>query len=214
MKKLLQILLTLLVMLAGASCAKKTDSDFVWTREGYFTDEDGNLVIIYKSDMEGFEGWSVSYSAGEESHGWIIRQEGNTLHGDLDEGDESEYVVTVSEDGEDGILLVTPDKKEHRFGKMELPTVIGTLFIKTEGMGQISYSVDGTDPVFSDDYPFTYTSVNLIEASTFRIAAKADEGWKFVRWRLNGEDYSTDDIITVEVDGNADFVAVFEPAED
>ncbi len=47
------------------------------------------------------------------------------------------------------------------------------------------------------------------------FGAKADEdGWHFVKWTRNGEDYSVDPIITVELTEDSDFVAVFEYAGD
>ena len=42
------------------------------------------------------------------------------------------------------------------------------------------------------------------------IKAKPDEGWKFVKWTKDGEDFSEESEITVEVTENVDYIAVFE----
>ena len=39
---------------------------------------------------------------------------------------------------------------------------------------------------------------------------KPDEGWEFVKWTKDGEDFSTDEEITVEVSEYVEYIAVFE----
>ena len=215
MKKLFKIVLCLTVMFMLVSCGNKKQeepvSDFTWTREGYFVDENEDLLMVYKSDTEGYEGWSVSYKNGEDMYGWIIQQEGDSLHGDLlgyEEG--SEYIVTVREEGEDGLLLITPDNVEHHFKAMEMPEVIATITINVDGLGEIAYAGPGEEFKFDDEYPFQSAVINIAEPATYTIGARPDEGYRFVKWTLNGEDYSTEEIFTVELSENSDFVAVFE----
>lgn len=217
MKKFFKLIIVLFIALSLVSCAKTPDnsnnenSDFVWTRVGTYEDETGATLMVSKSETEGYEGWSVGYYTQDESYGWIIQQEGNTLHGDLlgyEEG--SEYIVTVSEEGEDGLLLVTPDAVEHHFKPMDLPEVIGSISINIDGFGQIEY-VEGENEIeFSEEYPFQSAYINLTQPAVYTIGAKPSEGWKFVKWTLNGEDYSTEPVFTTEFNSDAELIAVFE----
>lgn len=54
---------------------------------------------------------------------------------------------------------------------------------------------------------------NLSAPATFVIKAKPDEGWKFVKWTKDGEDFSTDDEITVDVAEDVEYIAVFDIEE-
>ena len=54
-------------------------------------------------------------------------------------------------------------------------------------------------------------SGNMIkEGKTVTLTAKKNFGYKFQKWTLNGEDYSTDEQIRFTMDGDKAFVAVFE----
>ncbi|MBP3891283.1 MAG: hypothetical protein J6D29_03840 [Solobacterium sp.] len=215
MNKLWKLGLSSILVYGLASCGNKTeavDPNFEWSRQGVFQSEDeSEMMMVYKSETPGYEGWSVGYYAGEEVHGWIIQQEGNTLHGNLTApGEGEEYIVTVKESGEKDLLLITPDGKEHTFKPKELPPVVATMTVNTEGLGRLAYAREGEEVVFDENFPTQSIYEGLAEPTTFTITAKPDEGWKFVKWKLNGEDYSTEDTITVHVDQNMDLVAVFE----
>ena len=54
-----------------------------WSIEGYFSDEDGNMVSITWMDDMVEPGWYVGVMIGETMAGWTLRQEGDSLHGDL-----------------------------------------------------------------------------------------------------------------------------------
>ena len=60
------------------------------------------------------------------------------------------------------------------------------------------------------DEPYQSAQVNLEEPETYTFAAAPEEGNVFVKWTKNGEDYSTEPVITVLLEESADFVAVFE----
>ena len=92
-------------------------------------------------------------------------------------------------------------------------TKVYTLFINTEGMGQIAYATNGDKPEFNDEFPVQSTQVSADDHSSYVIEAKADDGYKFVKWTKNGDDYSTDSIIEVTVTEDMDLVAVFEAEE-
>ncbi len=88
--------------------------------------------------------------------------------------------------------------------------VIATLTINTEGMGTIAYGLEGEDVEFDEEFPNQSAMVNLTEPSTYVIKAKPDDGWKFVKWTKDGEDFSEETDITVEVSENVEYVAVFD----
>jgi hypothetical protein len=92
----------------------------------------------------------------------------------------------------------------------ELQEVIATLMINTDGMGTIAYGLEGEDVEFNDEFPNQSTVVNLTEPGTYVIKAKPDDGWKFVKWTRNGEDFSEEPDITVEVAEDVEYLAVFE----
>lgn len=88
--------------------------------------------------------------------------------------------------------------------------VIATLQINTDGMGTIAYGLEGEEIVFDEDFPKQDAMVNLTEPGTYLIKAKPDDGWKFVKWTKDGEDFSDESEITVEVAENVEYIAVFE----
>ena len=88
--------------------------------------------------------------------------------------------------------------------------VTATLMINTEGMGAIAYGLEGEEIEFDEDFPKQSAIVNLTEPGTYVIKAKPDDGWKFVKWNKNGEDFSEEPEITVEVAEGVEYMAVFE----
>lgn len=92
----------------------------------------------------------------------------------------------------------------------ESPEVAATLMINTEGMGAIAYGLEGEEVEFDEDFPKQSAIVNLTEPGTYVIKAKPDDGWKFVKWTKNGEDFSEEPEITVEVAEGVEYMAVFE----
>ena len=92
----------------------------------------------------------------------------------------------------------------------ESPEVAATLMINTEGMGTIAYGLEGEEIEFDEDFPKQSAIVNLTEPGTYVIKAKPDDGWKFVKWTKNGEDFSEEPEITVEVAEGVEYMAVFE----
>ena len=92
----------------------------------------------------------------------------------------------------------------------ESPEVTATLMINTEGMGAIAYGLEGEEVEFDEDFPKQSAVVNLTEPGTYVIKAKPDDGWKFVKWTKNGEDFSEEPEITVEVAEGVEYMAVFE----
>ena len=74
----------------------------------------------------------------------------------------------------------------------------------------IGYEPGETVPELDPDEPYQSAQVNLEEPETYTFAAAPEEGNVFVKWTKNGEDYATEPVITVQLEENADFGAVFE----
>ena len=84
-----------------------------------------------------------------------------------------------------------------------------TVMINTEGMGQISTAADGEKLEFSDDAPLQSSQVIVPAGTEIEIGAKADDGYKFVKWTLGGKTYSEDETIEITVSEDMEFTAVF-----
>ena len=215
MKKTLSLLLSILLLFSLAACSKQQSGTEAaeWTREGYFMDENDNFLNIQTSPYDEYPGWYVGCMLGEEMYGWIVQQEGDTLHGDImPEYEEGEFIVTVTEEGEDGVLLTTEAGDTYHFTPYDMPDVIASVTINTEGFGRIAYAMEGEELVLDGD-PYQSAVINIAEPAVYRIGAKAEDGWAFVKWMKNGEDFSTEPIFTITIEESADFIAVFEEAQ-
>lgn len=190
-----------------------------WSRQGCYTDDhEYTLSITWMDDVDD-PGWYVGFMNGEDwsedSYGGMLQPEGNTLHGSLPSGGEKEAVtVTVSEEGEDGLLLVTEGGETYHFTPMELPEATIIVTVNVEGLGNIAYAEGESAPEIDPEYPSQSAQINLAEAATHTFAAWPDAGNRFVKWTKNGEDFSDDPQITVLLDESADYVAVFEEDPD
>lgn len=94
--------------------------------------------------------------------------------------------------------------------KEDAAETVATLMINTDGMGTFAYAPEGEEAEFNDDFPQQSAAVNLTEPQTYVIKARADEGWRFVRWTKDGEDFSEEAEITIEVTEDTEYRAVFE----
>ncbi|MBO7670796.1 MAG: hypothetical protein J6S60_09435 [Oscillospiraceae bacterium] len=188
-----------------------------WSREGYFQDESGDILSVTWMDDIDEPGWYVGCMLGEDlmddSYGGTLPQVGNSLQGSLTNWDENTapLTVTVSEDGEDGLLLTLGDGRTFAFRRLDLPDATIFVSINTDGYGNIDWAEGDQPPVVDPEYPFQSAQINLGEPAVHTFVAWANEGWHFVKWTRNGEDYSLEPQITLLLDESADYVAVFEP---
>lgn len=213
------MIIALLMLLSLAACGSGGDKQAKeWTRQGYFSDENDNMLTVTYMDLDYEKGWYVGFMNGEDlmedSYGGMLPQVGNTLEGELPSGGSKPAVtVTISEEGEDGLMVVVKGGDTYHFTPMDMPEATIFVTINTEGSGNIEYAEGEDAPEIDPEYPYQSAQINLAEPATHTFAAWPNEGNVFVKWTKNGEDYSTEPMITLLLDESADFVAVFEAGE-
>ena len=212
MKKLFCLLTLITLLTALSACGRPAE----WTRLGNFEDENHNqLYVTYSSPDERTELYVGGMIDGRV-FGNVVSQEGGVLLGDLaKEDEEGGFVVTLAEEGEDGLILTVEGGGTYHFRPWQAQQPAITVHIDTEGQGQIAYADadTGLAPEFDAEYPCTFAQLGLAGRSTFIFAAQADPGWRFVKWTKDGEDFSTEESVTVKLTEDADFTAVFTPEE-
>ena len=196
-------ILFVVLILTGFTLAETN----LWSLEGTFVDADKNYLAIIASDDPAKPGWYVGGEMGGDMFGAVIQQEGDTLHGDVGQ-ENGAFIVTVAAEG-DGVRLTLEDGTTHHLSKYETPEPIAIVTIKTDGMGQIAIA-EGDEPLaFDDEYPIRGAVLKLVEPADYTFAARADEGYRFVKWTKNGETFSADAQITLALTESAAYVAVF-----
>ena len=216
MKKWILSVMAACLVFALAVCGAESEN---WVREGFFEDENGYMLSVSYMDDVDEPGWYVGCMLGDDmmndAWGGILPQEGETLHGVLPAvGDQDDLTVTVSEEGEDGVMLSVEEGETYHFTPMEMQEATIMVTIGTEGWGNIAYAEDEEDPAIDPEYPFQSATINLAEPATYTIAAWPQAGYVFVKWTRDGEDFSTEPRFTVLLDDSADFVAWFEEDPD
>lgn len=190
-----------------------------WSRSGYFTDEDVNMLSITWMDFDTESGWYVGFMNGEDpvedSYGAIIMPDGDKLKGSLASMGSKENISVVISEGEDGeIFLVENGEKTYKLHEFEMPEASISVSINVDGFGYADYAEGEVPPEMGEDNIFQSHVINLAEPGTFSLAAKPQNGNLFVKWTKNGEVFSTEPKITVVFDENAEYVAVFEEDAD
>ncbi len=220
-KKITCFLLAAVMLFALAACGTKKEEPAPeptvpevseWSRAGYFGDEDGNFLSVTLMEDVVDPGWYVGCMLGDFMGGATLPQEGDSLHGKLAGWDDTEepWVVTISEEGEDGLLLVVEGGETYHFTPMDLPEATIFVSINTEGWGNIDYAEGEEAPEIDPEYPYQSAQINLAEPATHTFVAWPQAGNLFVKWTKDGADFSTEPQITVLLDESADYVAVFE----
>ena len=218
MKKTICLLLTAILLLGLCACGGKQDAPepAEWTRQGYYSDEDGNIVSVTWMDDIDEPGWYVGVMIGDIWGGCTLPREGNALRGDLNAWEEGAepFIVTVTEEGEDGLLLQVEGGETYHFTPMDIPEATIIVTINTEGWGNIAFAEGETAPEIDPERPFQSGQINLVEPTVHTFLAWPKAGNRFVKWTKNGEDYSAEPQITLLLDESADYVAVFEEDPD
>lgn len=218
MKKMC-IILALLLALPLAACAMgapaATEAPFTWTRQGTFTNESDDFLSVTPSGDAAHPGWYVLFMGADGMHGWYLPQEGKTLHGDLAAPylDGGPFVVTLSEEGEDGLLLAVENGPVYHFKPREMPAAAFSVSVGVEGQGAIAFAEGVESPFFDPLRPARSAYIGLDGPATYTFAAEPAEGWVFDRWIRNGSDYVREVQISIELSEKTELVAVFVPAE-
>ena len=236
MKKLICLVLCAVMLFALSACGAKTETPAQetpaqetpataepaaeWTRSGYFTDENNNMLSVTWMEDIDEPGWYVGVMLGEDfiedAWGGTLQQDGNTLRGTLpSSGSKDDLTVTVSEEGAEGVLLTVEGGESYHFTAYDMPEATIFVTINTEGWGgMIGYEAGETVPELDPEWPYQSAQINLAEPETYTFAAAAEAGYVFIKWTKDGEDFSTEPVVTVLLDESADFVAVFEEDPD
>ena len=215
---------------SGAGNAAQSETGG-WSRAGYFIDENGNMLTITYMDDTDAPGWHADFVNGEDmnedSYGGMLQVEGNTLHGVVAaDGKKKKLTVTISEEGDDGVLLAVDGGETFSFRQYVMDEPVATLWVNTEGTGTFTCveagaangAADGAANGAADgatngaEEDLSSARFELDAPKAYVLTAKAGDGWYFDRWMLNGAEYSNEAQITVEVRENTDLTAVFESA--
>ncbi|MDO5121571.1 MAG: hypothetical protein Q4D46_05760 [Erysipelotrichaceae bacterium] len=221
MKKLISSALCAGLVLTLGACGQKKQEETPaeWTREGYFQDEDENMLSVTWMEDIDEPGWYVGCMLGEDpiedSWGGTLPQEGNALKGTLtSSGSKEPLNVTVTEDGTDGLALAVDGGDVYHFTKFDMPEATIFITINTEGWGNIAYAEGKETPEVDEEYPYQSAVINLEKPETYTFLAWPSAGNIFVKWTKNGKDFSNEAQITVDLDETADYIAVFEEDPD
>lgn len=118
--------------------------------------------------------------------------------------------MTIFEDTESGLMLVVDSGETYQFSPVELPEATIQVTINTDGRGMIDHAEGEEAPEIDPEHPYQSAYVGLDEPKTYTFAAAPEEGSVFVKWTRDGEDYSSEPVITLMLDESAEYIAVFE----
>lgn len=87
-----------------------------------------------------------------------------------------------------------------------------TIMVNIRGLGgSIAVSDDGSDPQLDPEYPMQSAFSNVEKGTEVKILAEPEEGYHFFKWTVNGQEYSTEPLITVTAEEDVEFLAEFLP---
>ena len=165
--------------------------------------------IVFYKNRKGKE--LFMYAPEHGVYGYLMDYEGNDISYDItDEVREAmQKDIDENESYDQGFRDMVQEIIDYYKTVKLVFQEVHVLTINTEGLGWITYC--------DADYELSYekddlaTSVVEPYAGTYRIGALPDEDWEFVKWTLNGKDYSEEPEITFTLgDEDASLIAVFE----
>ena len=113
--------------------------------------------------------------------------------------------------GESSSEASSEQEQESSSESSEKPEVV-TIYVSVKDWGgSIEVTSDGTDPQIDPEYPMQSAYVNAPIGATVKILGEPEEGYHFVRWTVDGVEYSTDALLTVTAEKQTEFVAEFLP---
>jgi|GEM_PF-4118220 len=217
----------------GGSTVEALGLEKAWVGQGedsmtyYFEgagQKTGALLVYYMADNS-YERWAGSMEASGDQAKVV-------------DGETGEAVVFAAgaADGDGNISITMADGAKATLSPMELADVadvldtIGTyatkvgeepvartaeelggefvIQVNTEGDGEVAYAQNGEDMGYTDS---AFTHADAGDVITLKAkAGKYDSSSRFVKWTKDGADFSTEPEVEATVDGDAEFVAVFE----
>lgn len=83
--------------------------------------------------------------------------------------------------------------------------------VNTEGLGEIAYTDDGTEPEFEEN-PYQSLALSVIEGNTINLKARAGEGYKFLFWfdEDKQEILSMEELFSIQINGAMKIKAYFD----
>ena len=208
MKKRMLLLVMVLAFFVFPVCGEDIPE---WSRTGYFADENENMLSVTLSDTEGYEGWFVGLVLGEDWYGNVLQQVGYDLHGDVvPDYEEGEFIVTISEEGAEGLALTTGTGEVYHFIPKQMEEAAISVTFDTEGPGAYLFAEGAGTEWDNDGFPYTFSQFNINEPEVYTFKAQPWEDCSFIKWTRDGMDYSADEQITVVLDESARYTAVFD----
>ncbi len=90
------------------------------------------------------------------------------------------------------------------------PTDIAVLQVNVDGIGHVAAAEGDQAPQIDPGFPATSHAMGLPKGSTVTLLAYKVEGdWDFLKWTKDGETVSNEEQLTVTVDEDAEYIAVF-----
>ncbi len=85
------------------------------------------------------------------------------------------------------------------------------VMVNTEGLGEIAYTDDGTEPGFEEN-PYQSLALSVIDGNTINLKARAGEGYKFLFWfdEEKQEILSMEELFSIQITGAMKIKAYFD----
>ncbi len=85
-----------------------------------------------------------------------------------------------------------------------------SVWINTNGMGEVAVKEGGGEVEFDEQYPYTSHTLNVQEGTVLAIDCRGQEDHAFVKWTKDGETYSKEHRIEVTATEDTEYVACFD----
>lgn len=165
-----------------------------------YADKDGNVLFLYDSESGRYAYW-MDYRDIHVDIDDALRQ---ALQDDLDAGSYDDSFKAMAQD-----IITNYASVDLTFAKPNVLTV------NVDGVGRVTYAYEDEELSYEDEDLFQSAQTPFI--GTYRLDVVPEEGYEFVKWTLNGKDYSEEPQISITLDDeDLNLVAVFEliPEED
>ena len=200
---------------SSSPAAPSAEAVSEWSRTGYFQNEKEELLYVDKLEDQTEEGWYVMFVSEDNLYGGYLPQDGTALKGELYTDLETKtgaLPVTISEDG-DGLALAVDGKEPVTYAPSDILERTFRVTINTEGYGFFNALTDSDEFETDEDFSSQSLILSLQNPATYTVTAQAGDGYAFVKWTKDGEDFSTEPEFTMEFSEDAEFIAVFDVAD-